>query len=119
MANTLDFFGKISGTEQTHEYYVTVRSESEYDSLNDISGQTVGLMDLDDEVYTEAQDRLKAKAEVDFETIGAFDALASSLIEGQTDVIFLNSAYYDLAIEEVDGFTADNTRIIDTVGCYR
>ena len=40
MANTLDFFGKISGTEQTHEYYVTVRSESEYDSLNDISGQT-------------------------------------------------------------------------------
>ena len=72
-------------------------------------------MDLDDEVYTEAQDRLKAKAEVDFETIGAFDALASSLIEGQTDVIFLNSAYYDLAIEEVDGFTADTTRIIDTV----
>lgn len=115
MANTLDFFGKISGTEQTHEYYVTVRSESEYDSLNDISGQTVGLMDLEDEVYTEAQDRLKAKAEVDFETIGAFDALASSLIEGQTDVIFLNSAYYDLAIEEVDGFTADTTRIIDTV----
>lgn len=115
MANTLDFFGKISGTQQTHEYYVIVRADSDYDSLNDIDGQTVGLMDLDDDIYTDAQDRLKAKAEVDFETIGSFDTLASALISGQSDVIFMNSAYYDLAIEEVDGFTTDTVRILNTI----
>lgn len=115
MANTLDFFGKISGTQQTHEYYVIVRAESDYDNLNDISGQTVGLMNLNDEVYTQAQERLKGKVQVEFETIGTFDSLASALISGQSDVIFMNSAYYELALEEVDGFTAETVRILDTV----
>ena len=112
MGSTLDFFGKISGGDQTHNFYAVVRADSSYEDVKDIEGQTVGVMSNSDDVYTEAQDKLKKQVDVSFEEMGSFDDLANDLMNNETEVIFLNSSYYDMAIEEVESFTADNTRII-------
>ena len=115
LANTLDFFGKISGTTQTHDFYVVVRAESDYDNLNDIKGLSVGTMTLEDEVYDEAKTRLANKVEVDFDAVGSFDDVAEALVEEEKDAIFMNRAYYELALEEIEGFTTETTRILDKI----
>lgn len=67
MGSTLDFFGKISGGDQTHNFYAVVRADSSYEDVKDIEGQTVGVMSNGDDVYTEAQDKLKKQVDVSFE----------------------------------------------------
>mgnify|MGYP002514399305 CR=1 FL=1 len=36
MSGTLDFFGKISGNKQVHNFYVVVNADSDYEKLKDI-----------------------------------------------------------------------------------
>ncbi|MFR2965654.1 MAG: PhnD/SsuA/transferrin family substrate-binding protein [Anaerovoracaceae bacterium] len=115
MGGTLNFLGKISGTSITHNYYVVARASSEYEKLKDIEGKTVGIMENSDDTYAEAQEDLKDKVDVSFESMGGFDQLAKALINENTDVIFMNSAYYDMAVEEIDGFTKDSTKILETI----
>jgi len=112
LGGTLDFFGKISGGKQIHNYYVVVNADSSYEKIKDIEGETVGLMVQTSDSYTEAQDKLQKKVDVEFEKAGNYDVLASNLINEDYEAIFLNSAYYDMAIEEVDGFDTDTTRIL-------
>ncbi|MFR0903706.1 MAG: hypothetical protein ACLSFO_08370, partial [Anaerovoracaceae bacterium] len=95
MGGTLNFLGKISGTSNTHNFYVVARASSEYEKLKDIEGKTVGIMENSDDTYAEAQEDLKDKVDVSFESMGGFDQLAKALINENTDVIFMNSAYYD------------------------
>ena len=115
MSGTLDFFGKISGNKQVHNFYVVVNADSDYEKLKDIKGETVGVMVQSSEAYTKAQEKLSKKAKVEFEKVGNYDALAGSLINDEYEAIFLNSAYYEMAIEEVDGFTTDTTRILEEI----
>ncbi len=115
MASTLSFFDKISGTEQTHDFYVVVKADSKYQKIRDIEGETVGIMDNDDESYSEAKKRLEEKVDIALKDEEGFDNLAKSLIDGKYEAIFLNSAYYELALEEVDGFTEKTTRIIEDI----
>lgn len=115
MGGTLDFFGKISENKQIHNFYVVVNADSDFKKITDIEGETVGLMVQSSDAYTEAQDKLKKKVDVEFEKAGNYDVLAENLIGGECEVIFLNSAYYEMAVEEVDGFTADTTRILEEI----
>lgn len=115
MGSTLNFFGKISGTKQTHDYYAVVRAESAYEKLADIEGQTVGIMSDSDEIYLQAQEKLKEKVDVSLAELGSFDDVASALLNEEAEVIFFNSAYYDMALEEVEGFTTESTRIIGDI----
>ena len=115
MGGTLNFLGKISGTSNTDNFYVVARASSEYEKLKDIEGKTVGIMENSDDTYAEAQEDLKDKVDVSFESMGGFDQLAKALINENTDVIFMNSAYYDMAVEEIDGFTKDSTKILETI----
>lgn len=113
MGSTLNFFGKISGTKQTHDYYVVVRADSDYEKVKDIEGQAVGVMTSDgDEIYQQAKERLQKQVDISFAELGSFDSVAGALVNGQTEAIFINSAYYDMALEEVDGFTTESTRIL-------
>lgn len=115
MGNTLDFFGKISGDSQTHDFYVVVKADSKYEKLQDIDGKTVGVMKDTDDIYAEAQEKLKDKVDIKTQEIGGFDNLAKALINEDAEAIFMNSAYYDMALEEVEGFTSETTRILEDI----
>ncbi len=113
MLGTLDFFGKISNEKQLEEYYVVVKADSEYEVLEDIEGKNVGIMRWGGGAYKYAQDALKEKVAVKFQESGNYNDLATALINNQYPAIFINSAYYEMAIEEVEGFTSETTRILD------
>ena len=61
------------------------------------------------------QDKLNEKVNVKYEKAGNYDVLANSLLNGQYDVVFLNSAYYEMALEDVAGFTKEETRILEEI----
>ncbi|MCI8348232.1 MAG: LCP family protein [Firmicutes bacterium] len=115
MANTLDFFSKISDKSTTHNFYVIVKADSKYDELKDIDKKTVAVMNQEDEIYAKAQKKLKEKVDVRLERKGQFDDLTKSLLNDKTEIIFMNSAYYEMAIEDIEGFTSENTRIIEEI----
>lgn len=112
--STLSFMEKVTEKEQTHNFYAVVREESKYQELKDIKGETVSVLNVEDETYEKAKKQLLDSVKVDFKKVDAIDKLAESLIDKETDVIFLNSAYYELALEEIDGFTEDTTRILQS-----
>lgn len=113
MQSTLSFMEKVTEKEQTQNFYAVVREESKYKTLKDIKGETVSVLDVKDETYEKAKKQLEETVDVKFDKVNAIDQLAEDLIEKETDVIFLNSAYYELALEEIDGFTEDTTRILE------
>lgn len=115
IGGTLDFFKKISNDKQIHNFYVVVKADSEYKKVKDIEGETVGIMVQSSDTYSEAQDKLNEKVNVKYEKAGNYDVLANSLLNGQYDVVFLNSAYYEMALEDVAGFTKEETRILEEI----
>lgn len=115
VGGTLSFFGKISGTEQTQNFYVVAKADSTYEKIRDIDGVTVGTMKPDDEIYQQAREKLQKEVDVTFAEKGGFNELCKGLIEGESEVIFFNSAYYDIATEEIEGFTKDNTKVIGEI----
>ena len=52
---------------------------------------------------------------MDYAKAGDSVSLANSLVKDEYKVIFLNSAYYDMALEEVEGFTAESVRILEEI----
>lgn len=119
MKGTLDFLNNITMTTQTHAYHVLTTKNSEYNALKDISGQTVNVTNHADKEYIEAKRLLKEKVDVSFkENTDALD-LCSALIEGTTDLIFISSAYYDIALEEIEGFNEETIYILDTIAIER
>lgn len=112
MGGTLDFFDKISEDNQVQNFYVVVEKDSNYKELEDIEGLDVGLMVQETTPYTEAQKKLKEEVNVKFVVEGNYDILANSLINGKNEAIFLNSAYYEMATEDIDGFNEDTTKVL-------
>ncbi len=113
MGGTLNFFKNISGNVQMHSFYLVVNEDSDYQNVKDIEGQTIGLMDLSDDAYVSAQEKVSKKVDVIFSKGGGYGELAKSLVNKQFEAILLNSSYYEMAIEDVEGFNEDTTRVID------
>ncbi len=112
MNGTLDFFNKISGDKFYQTFYVVVENDSEYEKIKDIKGETVGVMSTEDEAYDEAQDKLEKKVKVELAKAGDYRSLATSLVKDEYEAVFLNSTYYEIAMEEVEGFTEETTRVL-------
>ncbi len=115
IGGTLDFFSKISGSKQVQNFYLVVKAESDYTRVKDIEGKTVGIMTQSSTAYKEAQEKLGNKVNVEFELAGNYDVLAEKLLYDGYEVIFLNSAYYEMATEEVAGFNTETTRVLEEI----
>lgn len=116
VSSMLSFFNQITAEDmKTGDYYVVVRDDSKYKTLKDIDGQVVSVLALKDEMHAAAKKALSEKAAVSFETAGSLQQAADALVEEETEVLFLGSPYYEMAVEESRKFTKNNTRILDTV----
>lgn len=116
ISSTLSFFNQITTEElKTGDYYVVVRDDSRYKTLDDINREVVSVLDLKDEMYASAKETLAGNVSVSFETVGTLQQATKDLIKKDIDILFLGSPYYEIAIEESKLFTKDNTRILDTI----
>lgn len=96
--------------QETDEYYVVVRSESAYDSLDDIAGEEVYSFLVDEEI----QEDLSEEVSVTFSTSENLLDLANNLLDETIDVVFVSSSQYNMLSDELEDFE-DNTKIIYTV----
>ncbi len=116
ISGTLSFMkGIMAGGTQIHNYHVVVRADSEYETLKDIHNQTVYTQDSKDEKLNRAKEVLAEEVDVTFDVKEDITALTKALVEEEVDIIYLNSAYYEMTLEESETFTEENTRILETM----
>ena len=84
---------------------VYVRNDSQIQQLSDLSGKTVGIMDVldrenTDKALTDIQEEVGTLNTVEFAGLGA---LVDGLMQEEADAILLNNAYLDL-VAEMEGY---------------
>lgn len=94
---------------ETEDYYVVVRKDSNYDSIEDIANEDVYLFQVVDDVKEEVD----SKVSVNYETQASLTDLGNDLINEDIDIIFVSSVQYDILDEEIEDFKS-NTKILYT-----
>ncbi len=112
LMETSGFVNKISVVKETADFYVVARANSDKNSIEDLSGETVVVPAHQDIMDEKAEAELKNKTDVTIEMAGTSFKLCNELLKGSRDIIMLNSAYYDSAIEEIDDFNEESVKII-------
>lgn len=107
---TTDFLDTMfTEVQETDEYYVVVRSNSNYDSIDDIEGEEVYSFQVTEDIKAELNNKVK----VSFETSDNLTNLGNNLLNDEINVIFVSSSQYNMLSEEIENFK-DNTKIIST-----
>ena len=107
---TTDFMDSMfQEVQETEEYYVVVKSDSEYDTLDDIQGETLYTFQLEEDVKTDIENQV----EVTFETGNNLTEIGNNLLDENINVIFISSSQYSILTEEIENFR-DNTKILYT-----
>lgn len=111
---TLGFFSSITSIGATvEEYYVVARDDDGFKHLDDIEGQTVITYENGDG-FEDAVKKLKESVNVTFEDAMTLGEATDGLLEGDNDVIFINSANYTTTADENDVFK-DSTKILKKI----
>ena len=84
---------------------VYVKNDSPLQSLSELSGKTLGIMDvLDRENTDKALEEIRDEAgDMDIAEFAGLSELVTGLLQEECDAIVLNSAYLDL-LEDMEGF---------------
>ncbi len=107
---TTDFMDTMfQEVQETEEYFVTVRKDSEYNAIKDILGEKVYTFQLEADVKTDVENQV----DVSFETGNNLTELGQDLLNENIDVILISSSQYNILSEEIDNFK-ENTKIIYT-----
>ena len=107
---TTDFLDTMfTEVQETDEYYVVVRSNSNYTSIDDIEGKDVYSFQVTEDIKTE----LNNKVNVTFDSADSLTGLGQDLLDGEINVIFVSSSQYSMLSEEIENFE-NNTKIIYT-----
>ena len=102
---TTEFLGSMfKELQETDEYYVVVRNNNTYNSVNDIAGEEVYAFQVSEDV----QDELKNEVNITFGTSDGLTNLGNNLLNREINVIFVSSSQYSMLSEEIENFT-DNT----------
>lgn len=118
MGGTTDFFEKITTVKvQTEPYYVLAKADNpdyageESAKLTDKTVQTFLTNDLR---YSEAKSMLQSEQTVEYEMLEELNTMASGLLDGTYELIFVSEAHYTTMCSESTGFK-DGSKIIHTV----
>lgn len=107
---TSDFLGSMfQEVQETEEYYVVVRNNSDYDSIEDLNGEDIYTFQLEDDVKTDVENQI----EVTFESGSNLTDLGNNLLNEEIEAILISSSQYNILGEEIENFEND-TKIIYT-----
>lgn len=114
--STYDTFQKISARKATWETYrVVVLQESKYQTVDDITGQTVNVMSMQSKQLNEARERLITKADVSYNEEPDCITVGKHLMDDEgnvsDEIILVTDANYKLLKENIKGF-GKNTQSI-------
>lgn len=107
---TSEFLGSMfQEVQETDEYYVVVRKDSSYNSIEDIEGGDVYTFQVEEDVQAE----LTKEVEVTFDAQESLTDLGNNLLDKDIDIVFVSASQYSMLSEEIENF-ADETKIIYT-----
>lgn len=107
---TTEFLGNVfQEVKETEEYYVVVRSTSDYNNIEDIDGKNVYAFQIEDDV----KENIENKVDVTFKPENNLTDLGNNLINKEIDVILVSLSQYSMLSESIENFK-DNTKIIYT-----
>lgn len=107
---TNDFLGSVfQEVKETEEYYVVVRDDGKYDTINDLDGERIYAFQIENDV----QEDINNQANVTFETGDNLVDLGNNLLDEKIEAILVSSSQYTMISEEIENFE-DETKIIYT-----
>ena len=113
---TYDFLHNEMQVEETKDiYYIVVNSESEYDSLEKISGKVVKYYN-DSEDYEILKNNVKAKVSVVLDEVEDYSELIESVLKDKTKIILIDESTYDAYFESL---ADDNKEEADKKGTLK
>lgn len=115
LSQTSNFFDQLKPQNTlTEHYYVVVQNDSEFQDIKDLEHKSIQTFDEKTDIYASALEQLNSAVSANLSTVDAVSDLASHLLKGQTDAIFL-SATYKAMLEEDDETFSNNARILYTI----
>jgi len=117
--NTLDTFSRISADgRQMEHYHVIVSTDSKYEEIEQIEGETVYVVKSSSKMYNEAEQRLLTKVDVTYkkepDPATVSEHLTDKKNKKKDEIIFISRNNYEMLCEENKEFKK-NTKIIYTV----
>ncbi len=99
---------------QLVNYYVLVLNDSEFQKIDDLDDQSLGIYKSADETYDKALKKLEKKVSVKTNSYDSYLSEADALMKGEVDSIFISVVNKDMLDESVDKFE-ESVRVLDTI----
>lgn len=116
LSHTLGFMDSIRASEyQIDKYYVLVKKDSDFATLDDLDNHAIATYDANEEGYQTAFEQIEQKITLKSTNYGSSTAATNAFIDDQTDSIFIKSSLADVLSEIVTGFNMETLRILDTI----
>ena len=107
---TTKFLGSVfTEVEETEDYYVVVRQDSNYNKIEDIDGKDIYLFQVEDDVKQDLASKVNITLRVQENLVD----IGNKLLKNNIDVILVSSVQHSILSEEIEDFQT-NTKIIYT-----
>lgn len=107
---TTQFLGSVfTEVEETDEYYVVVKNNSNYSKIEDLKNKEIYLFQVEEDVKQE----VGSKASATFKTTDNLTQIAKDLTNSKIEAILVSSSQYGILSDEIEKFK-ENTKIIYT-----
>ncbi len=107
---TTQFLGSVfTEVEETDEYYVVVKNNSNYSKIEDLKNKEIYLFQVEDDVKEE----VGSKSSATFKTTDNLTQIAKDLTNSKIEAILVSSSQYGILSDEIEKFK-ENTKIIYT-----
>lgn len=115
LQDTMEFFKNIAASEyEVEQYYVLVLSDSSYQKIEDIEGETVAVYPNTSETYEKAVSILDETVSVKETEYDDLLTMSTDFLNGKVDAILISDAHEE-AIEESSSSFASKIRILETI----
>lgn len=95
---------------ETNMMSVIVLKDSDYRSIDDLSGKTIGVnQNADEENMEKAISDIDGKIDVSYTSIDDFESLGDSLYDKKVDAILINNAYTTMIENKYEDFSEETT----------
>lgn len=107
---TTQFLGSVfTEVEETDEYYVVVKNNSNYSKIEDLKNKEIYLFQVEEDVKQE----VGSKASATFKATDNLTQIAKDLTNSKIEAILVSSSQYGILSDEIEKFK-ENTKIIYT-----
>lgn len=113
--NTMDFLKKVEAKNyRTEKYYIIVRKDSKYSTIEDLNGINIYLYDNGSKAIDEVISDINLKTGSEITKSNELFSITNDLLEKRIEALIIESSFKDILDEENKTFK-DNTKIIYTI----